>query len=69
MILKTDALRNKPLLILANKSDSPLALPVSKITSLLKLPTITDRPYKCVPTSALSGTGLYEGLDWLVEQF
>ena len=64
-MLKEDELRNATLLILANKQDLPNAMSVSKITKELELNSLTSRKWYIQATNATTGTGLYEGLDWL----
>jgi ADP-ribosylation factor protein 1 len=66
--LQDDKLSSAPLLILANKQDLPDALSAAKLTRVLELDLIKDRPWHIEPTSATSGMGLHNGLDWLVDQ-
>jgi signal recognition particle receptor subunit beta len=58
-----------PLLVLANKQDLPGAMSVVEISEQLQLAQITDRPWYIQPTSAVTGAGLDEGMQWLMEQF
>jgi ADP-ribosylation factor protein 1 len=53
------------LLVLANKQDLPQALSVSEVVQKLALPRLKDRVWSAQPTCALTGAGLYEGLEWL----
>ncbi|KAA8910941.1 hypothetical protein TRICI_003952 [Trichomonascus ciferrii] len=66
--LQDDKLASAPLLVLANKQDLPNALPTTKLTQILELDLIKDRPWHIQPTCATSGQGLHEGLDWLVKE-
>ncbi|CAK6960847.1 Hypothetical predicted protein [Scomber scombrus] len=66
-ILKHDRLRDMPILVFANKQDLPRALPVSDITEALSLSGVSQ-PWFVQASSAVSGTGLAEGLDWLSNQ-
>ncbi|EFA79381.1 hypothetical protein PPL_07799 [Heterostelium album PN500] len=59
------SLTNASLLIFLNKQDQPNALNASQLIDQLKLNNIKDRKWYVQPTVALSGSGLYEGLDWL----
>ena len=65
ILLKTDELKDIPLLIFANKQDLPNALSTEGIASRLNLPR--DRQWFIQPCSA--GTDddgrIYEGIDWL----
>ena len=57
-----------PLLVLANKQDLPNAKPVSEITEALGLHKLRNRQWYIQATCAVTGDGLYEGLDWLSNQ-
>jgi ADP-ribosylation factor protein 1 len=57
-----------PLLVMANKSDLPNALPVSTVTEMLGLTdeaVLGVRPWFIHPTCMMSGEGLDAGLNWL----
>ena len=58
-------LKNKPLLLFANKQDLPGALPASEIEERMCLNTVTGRKWKCQGCSIKSGEGLSEGISWL----
>ncbi|XP_062089190.1 uncharacterized protein LOC133795750 [Humulus lupulus] len=64
-ILTEHELSNATLLVYANKKDLPNAMPVSEITDKLSLHSLSHRRWLVQYTSATSGEGLYEGLDWL----
>lgn len=64
-LLGNDDLRNAALLVFANKQDMRGAMKVKDIATRLKLPQLRDRQWSIQGTSALTGAGLYEGLDWL----
>jgi small GTP-binding protein len=59
-------LKNIPFLIFANKQDLPNAVPVHKMD--LNLNSMYGRNWKLQGCSALSGDGIYEGLEWLKSQ-
>lgn len=65
-ICQQEALRDVPLLVFANKSDAS-TLTVADIVSNLKLNTLRTNWYvqQCC---ALTGDGLYDGLDWVNQQ-
>ena len=48
--------------------DRPCALSCIELTDKLGLPKITDRSWNMQSCSAVTGKGLYEGMDWIVEQ-
>ena len=52
-----------PVLVLANKQDLPHAIKTSDVAQKLGLHHQTRRPWHVQGTCALSGDGLYEGLD------
>ena len=59
-----ERLRDARLLVYANKQDMRGALSASELTDRLELRTIRQKWF-VQPTSAVTGQGLYEGLDWL----
>ena len=63
-LLKNDELRDSTVLVLANKQDLPNAMGTSEMMDKLGLNTLRN-PWYIQPCCAVSGTGLYEGLDWL----
>jgi small GTP-binding protein len=67
-LLEEDELRDACLLVYSNKQDLPNAIKPMEIGNKLKLNTISNRPWQVQGTCATTGDGLYEGLDWLVEQ-
>ena len=64
-MLAEDELRDAVLLVFANKQDLPQAMSVAEITDKLGLHNIRTRKWYMQATCAISGDGLYEGLDWL----
>eukprot|EP01119_Soliformovum_irregulare_P001295 TRINITY_DN11021_c0_g1_i1.p1 TRINITY_DN11021_c0_g1~~TRINITY_DN11021_c0_g1_i1.p1 ORF type:complete len:188 (+),score=21.42 TRINITY_DN11021_c0_g1_i1:87-566(+) len=60
-----EELANSCLLIFANKQDLPGVMSVAEITERLDLQSYKSRKWFVQSASATSGTGLYEGLDWL----
>ena len=63
-LLSQDELRDVQVLILANKQDLPHAMSASELSEKLNVRSIRHKWY-IQPCSAISGDGLYEGLDWL----
>ena len=64
-VLSDPVLDNAALLVLANKQDLPQAMNVSDIAERLGLNNIHNRKWYITGTNAVTGEGLYEGLDWL----
>ncbi|CAH2057527.1 unnamed protein product, partial [Iphiclides podalirius] len=60
--------RRLPLLVLANKSDSPHALSAAHVAAALGLERVGDKPWHICATSAVSGAGLADGVAWLARQ-
>ena len=67
-ILGEDKLATVPLLVFANKSDLMQAKSADDIAEALSLFNIKDRPWQIQAYSAKDGTGLEEGLQWVVKQ-
>ncbi|XP_056324021.1 ADP-ribosylation factor 4-like [Danio aesculapii] len=67
-MLAEDELRDAVLLVLANKQDLPKAMPVHELTDRLGLHALTGRQWFVQSTSAVQGSGVYEGFDWLTDQ-
>lgn len=64
-MLNSKDLAGKPFLFFANKMDLPSALGPVDVAQGLGLEEIKDHPWQIVPSNALDGTGLQEGVDWL----
>jgi ADP-ribosylation factor protein 1 len=66
-MLSEDELRDAVLLVFANKQDLPNAMKVQEVTERLGLDKLRNRHWHIQGTSALTGEGLYAGLDWLCD--
>ena len=67
-LLEQPNLKHSPLLVMANKQDLDDALdPVSISLKLDMLNDADSRPQCVQPTSAETGSGIKEGLEWLLE--
>ncbi|CAF4648210.1 unnamed protein product, partial [Rotaria sp. Silwood2] len=65
-LINEDELRDKPLLILANKQDLPNAMSTIELQDKLGLDKLIGHTIWCVQaTVATTGDGLYEGFEWL----
>eukprot|EP01063_Lacrimia_lanifica_P040280 TRINITY_DN9087_c0_g2_i1.p1 TRINITY_DN9087_c0_g2~~TRINITY_DN9087_c0_g2_i1.p1 ORF type:complete len:179 (+),score=77.49 TRINITY_DN9087_c0_g2_i1:51-587(+) len=67
-LLDEEKLAGATLLIFMNKQDLPTALPKEKVCELLGLKELsTNRHIRIVGCSAVTGDGLEEGIDWVVQ--
>ncbi|PKI84367.1 Arf GTPase arl1 [Malassezia vespertilionis] len=66
-MLAEEELTGCKLLVFANKQDVPGALDEGQVGAALGLNELRDRQWSIFRSSAKNGTGLHEGLDWLVE--
>ena len=69
-VLSDDRMHNASVLVYANKQDLPGAANAAELAQKLDLagmPGNKDRQWWIQATSALSGDGLHEGLDWIVD--
>lgn len=67
-ILSEPELDKAVLLVMANKQDIIDAMSISELTEWLQLSKLRTRSWFIQATCAISGQGLYEGLDWLSTQ-
>ncbi|KAG8851915.1 hypothetical protein FRB91_007208 [Serendipita sp. 411] len=63
--LAREHLEGRPLLVLANKQDLSTAVDVSVIAKELGMTSRRDIDWFVCPCSAITGEGLYNGLDWM----
>ncbi|CAG8708248.1 3527_t:CDS:2, partial [Funneliformis mosseae] len=61
-------LKSAVLLVFANKQDMKGALTAAQISEALNLTSLRDRQWHIQACCALTGEGLFEGLDWIVSQ-
>mmetsp|Transcript_16465 Transcript_16465/g.33105 ORF Transcript_16465/g.33105 Transcript_16465/m.33105 type:complete len:88 (+) Transcript_16465:1-264(+) len=64
-ITANEELRRACLLVLANKQDIEGAMSPIEITQLLKLHLNKEHAWQIQPCSAVTGAGLFEGMDWV----
>lgn len=65
-IMDSDELRGAALLVFANKQDLPNSMTTTEIADKLDLVSkFRHTPWHCQGAVAVTGQGLYEGLDWL----
>ena len=68
-LMESDALRSSALLVFANKMDVKGALSMAEICDKLELPSLlAGRSWHIQQCCALTGEGLFEGLDWAIHQ-
>lgn len=65
-LLKQERLSGAPLLVLYNKADVEGAWPLERVRDFLGLQEIRGRQWALLPSSALTGSGLLQGMRWLV---
>eukprot|EP01017_Pseudomicrothorax_dubius_P008173 TRINITY_DN1265_c0_g1_i4.p1 TRINITY_DN1265_c0_g1~~TRINITY_DN1265_c0_g1_i4.p1 ORF type:complete len:182 (+),score=45.91 TRINITY_DN1265_c0_g1_i4:150-695(+) len=65
-LLKQEKLFGATLLIFCNKQDLKGALSVEEIRKFLSLDEIATRHWGIIPCSAVTGEGLLEGMQWIV---
>ncbi|PRW56446.1 ADP-ribosylation factor [Chlorella sorokiniana] len=64
-VLQDEELRSAAVLVLANKQDLPGAASPAQLTDWLGLHSLRGRTWFVQASCAVTGEGLYEGLDWL----
>jgi len=67
LMIEEEELKGVPVLILANKQDLLGAMSEAEISEYMGLTNIKSRPWAIFKCSALTGFGLNEGMEWLVE--
>ena len=65
-MLNEEELKDAALLVFANKQDQPGAKGAGEISEALRLGELRDRNWSIVACSAVDGSGVSEGMDWLV---
>ncbi|MCJ1468315.1 Arf GTPase arl1 [Pseudocyphellaria aurata] len=66
-MLNEEELRDAALLVFANKQDQPGSKGAGEISEALNLAELRDRNWSIVACSAVDGSGVNEGMDWLVQ--
>ncbi len=66
-VLRHPDLQGAPMLIFANKQDLPGAVIAEELDKYLDLKELNDRPSLVQAISAYDGSGIQEGVLWLVE--
>ena len=64
-LLSEPELENACVLVFANKQDMPSAMPVASLVDKLGMSKLQRRQWHVQSACAVSGEGLFEGLDWL----
>ncbi|KAI3657239.1 hypothetical protein MP638_006224 [Amoeboaphelidium occidentale] len=65
-MMEHESLKHSSLLVLANKQDMKGAMTASQISDALRLTSLKDRQWHIQACCALTGEGLFDGLDWIV---
>ncbi|KAL0487481.1 ADP-ribosylation factor ARF1 [Acrasis kona] len=64
-MLADSAMANIQLLVLANKQDLPGAMDAQEVKNKLDLVNLKQKSWFIQPCCAVTGEGLYDGMDWL----
>lgn len=64
-LLADEKLKQVPLLVFANKQDLSNVLKASEIAETIGLVKLKDRTWQIQSCSAINGTGVKEGMDWV----
>jgi len=67
-VLADDALAGVPVLVFANKQDLPKAADARTVADKLDLFKLKDHAWHVQGCNALTGDGLYDGMDWLSDK-
>lgn len=67
-LLEEDELKNSLLLVFANKQDMAGAASEAEVASALGVSSIHNRTWTIMKSSAVTGEGIGEGMDWLCER-
>ena len=62
-VLENDAMRNVPVVVIANKQDLPNAMSPAKIVDALELRKLGSRKWHVQGACAVNGEGIYEAMD------
>lgn len=66
-IAEHQALAGVPIVVMANKQDLPDGRRTDEVAAALKLRSITTHPVYITGTSTLTGEGINESLDWILD--
>jgi small GTP-binding protein len=64
-VASIEGLESTPILLLANKQDCAGAVSADQLAHVMELTSVTSRPFRIQATSAVTGDGLVQGMDWL----
>jgi len=64
-MLMDNRLKQVPVLIFANKQDMPDAMTASEVAEKMSLVQLQGRTWEIKACTAVDGTGLKEGMDWV----
>ncbi|XP_001358162.3 ADP-ribosylation factor-like protein 3 isoform X3 [Drosophila pseudoobscura] len=66
-MLMDNRLKQVPLLVFANKQDMPDAMTASEVAERMNLVQLQGRTWEIKACTAVNGTGLKEGMDWVCQ--
>lgn len=64
-ILKHEQLKNAVILVFANKQDAKNKMEAAELATELDLSSIKSHPWHIQGCCAITGEGLFDGLDWV----
>lgn len=67
-LLRQEKLQGAALLVYYNKSDIEGSLSLKEISQFLQLESLQNRDWAILPSSGITGSGLEQGIVWLVSQ-
>lgn len=67
-MIQSEDLIGASILVYANKQDLPGAASATELSETLALHSIRDHDWHIQECSALDGSGLYDGLDWITDR-
>ena len=68
-MLEDDRLQDVSLLVFANKQDLPGAMTTGEVTDKMQLEKQNTRQWSIQATSAVTGEGIADGLEWMANTF
>eukprot|EP00117_Sycon_ciliatum_P022251 scpid79637/ scgid19253/ ADP-ribosylation factor-related protein 1 len=66
-LLGSDHLTGIPVLVVANKRDKESCFPLSDLKARLSFPSLKNRDCLVLEASAYKGSGIQDGIEWLVQ--
>ena len=68
LVNKEEEVLSAPIMVFANKQDLEDSMTPDEISEILKLSDIKNRSWSIYKTSAVTGEGLKEGMEWMAKE-